>query len=83
MTEIVRKPGFLPETTWLLCFQPPGRGQAESCGTVQGIRDAAGLGAIQNLGIVREHRNCGLGTALSLLRSGGSGRRASPGSTSK
>jgi hypothetical protein len=71
MTEIVRKPGFLPEATWLLCFQPPGGGQAESCGTVQGIRDAVGLGAIQNLGIVREHRNCGLGTALLFCALGG------------
>ena len=36
----------------------------EFCGTVQGIRDASGLGAIQNLGIAPEHRNGGLGTIL-------------------
>lgn len=48
------------------CFArcPPVPGQAEACGTVQGIRDPAGLGAIQNLGITPEHRNSGLGTAL-------------------
>jgi len=63
MREIVRKPGFLPETTWLLTF---GRGKRlpQPCGTVQGIRDVSGLGAIQNLGIAPEHRNGGLGTNL-------------------
>jgi hypothetical protein len=63
MREIVRKPGFLPETTWLLTYrygpQPPA-----FCGTVQGIRDVSGLGAIQNLGIAPDHRNGGLGTNL-------------------
>ena len=69
MREIVRKPGFLPETTWLLtCCRDrahgtPGR-RPEFCGTVQGIRDASGLGAIQNLGVAPEHRNGGLGTIL-------------------
>jgi hypothetical protein len=75
MAEIARKPGFLPEATWLLRFQAAGAGgasrQGEVCGTVQGIRDAVGLGAIQNLGIVREHRNCGLGTALMFCALGG------------
>ncbi len=64
MTEISRKPGFLAEATWVLqCVSPRGA-PAEPCGTIQGIRDQAGLGAIQNLGIAPEHRNCGLGTAL-------------------
>jgi hypothetical protein len=75
MREIVRKPGFLPETTWLLTYGRdrapggtpstlgPGR-RPEFCGTVQGIRDASGLGAIQNLGVAPEHRNAGLGTIL-------------------
>jgi ribosomal protein S18 acetylase RimI-like enzyme len=64
MREIVRKPGFLPETTWLLSFG--GGRRPELCGTVQGIRDASGLGAIQNLGITPQHRNGGLGTILLL-----------------
>src|SRR5262249_13870611 len=34
------------------------------CGTVQGVVDRNGLGAIQNLGIVPEYRGRGLGTAL-------------------
>lgn len=68
MTEIVRKPGFLPKATWLVVHSPGGRNRPEYCGTVQGVRDKYGLGAIQNLGIVPEHRNGGLGMSL-LLRS--------------
>jgi GNAT superfamily N-acetyltransferase len=67
MTEISRKDGFLPGATWLLVQHNPDTGRHEACGTVQGIRDRSGLGAIQNLGIVPEHRGRGLGTAL-LLR---------------
>ncbi len=63
MREIARKPGFIAATTWLLTYSQPGQ-RLECCGTVQGIRDAAGLGAIQNLGIAPEHRNSGLGTIL-------------------
>ncbi len=63
MREIVHKPGFLPQTTWLLTCSRPGK-RPEYCGTVQGIRDTAGLGALQNLGIAPEHRNSGLGTIL-------------------
>jgi hypothetical protein len=63
MTEISRKPGFLPEATWLIedlasCDAP------RYCGTIQGIRDASGQGAIQNLGTIPECRNFGLGAAL-------------------
>lgn len=61
MQEISRKEGFLPEATWLLACDDP---TAEFCGTIQGIRDRSGLGAIQNLGIVPEHRNRGLGSCL-------------------
>lgn len=61
MSEIRRRPGFLSEATWLLSC-PTGY-----CGSVQGRRERAGLGAIQNLGIAPGHRGRGLGTAL-LLR---------------
>jgi ribosomal protein S18 acetylase RimI-like enzyme len=64
MAEIVRKPGFLPGATWLAIPKPAQGRPAEYCGTVQGIRDYDGLGAIQNLGITPEHRGCGLGTTL-------------------
>jgi len=62
MREIIRKPGFLAGATWLMIY---GEGRRrEHCGTVQGIRDASGLGSIQNVGIAPEHRNAGLGTCL-------------------
>ena len=64
MTEIVQKPGFLPAATWLVVRSADGRGRPDYCGTVQGIRDRQGLGAIQNLGIAPQHRNVGLGTSL-------------------
>jgi ribosomal protein S18 acetylase RimI-like enzyme len=60
MTEIRRKPGFLPDATWLLA-SPAGY-----CGTIQGIREHNGMGSIQNLGITVSHRGQGLGTALLL-----------------
>jgi ribosomal protein S18 acetylase RimI-like enzyme len=39
-------------------------GNTTFCGTVQGIEDRFGYGAIQNLGIVPEHRGRGLGSVL-------------------
>ena len=64
MAEIARKPGFLPQATWLAVYAPAGQRRPEYCGTVQGIRDRAGLGAVQNLGITPAHRDAGLGTSL-------------------
>jgi hypothetical protein len=63
MQEIRQKPGFLPEATWLVAHKLP-NGDEEYCGTIQGILDRSGMGAVQNLGIVPEHRGHGLGTAL-------------------
>jgi ribosomal protein S18 acetylase RimI-like enzyme len=60
MSEIVRKNGFLPQATWLLAC-PSG-----FCGTVQGIRERKGVGAIQNLGILPGYRGRGLGAQLLL-----------------
>jgi mycothiol synthase len=60
MMEISRKSGFLPGATWLLA------GPDGYCGTVQGICESRGLGAIQNIGIVPNQRNHGLGTLLLL-----------------
>ena len=83
MREIVQKQGFLAGTTWLLTYGRGGAsrtlGRREVCGTVQGVRDPNGLGAIQNLGIAPEHRNGGLGTnllyhALQGFRQAGIGR---------
>jgi GNAT superfamily N-acetyltransferase len=61
MSEIARKRGFLPGATWLLS------GPDGPCGTVQGIRERSGLGAIQNLGILPSHRGRGLGRNLLLF----------------
>lgn len=66
MTDIAAKPGFLPGATWLAVYSPPGSPAAEYCGTIQGIRDKFGLGAIQNVGISSPHRGRGLGTCLIL-----------------
>lgn len=58
MTEICHKPAFIPEATWLLASD------AGPCGTVQGMHDRSGMGAIQNIGIVATYRGHGLGRAL-------------------
>src|SRR5260370_8790732 len=60
MTEMNRKPGFLPASTWLLS------GPDGYIGSVQGLRECGGFGAIQNLGVVSRARGRGFGTALLL-----------------
>jgi ribosomal protein S18 acetylase RimI-like enzyme len=60
MSDISRRNGFEPCATWLIAFG------GEHCGTVQGVRERNGMGAIQNLGVVPAHRGLGLGTALLL-----------------
>jgi ribosomal protein S18 acetylase RimI-like enzyme len=60
MRAIRLRPGFLPGATWLIANGP------EYVGTVQGIRERTGSGAIQNLGVSPLHRGHGLGTALLL-----------------
>lgn len=60
MESIRAKPGFMPETTWIIAAS------RECCGTVQGVRDENGMGAIQNLGVVPAFRRQGLGRALLL-----------------
>jgi GNAT superfamily N-acetyltransferase len=64
MTEIATKPGFLPEATWLVVRSHTAETRPELCGTVQGVCDRRGVGAIQNLGVVHRHRRGGLGLAL-------------------
>jgi ribosomal protein S18 acetylase RimI-like enzyme len=76
MQEIRHKDGFLPGATWLVRYhggeqQAPEQKYPEPCGTIQGIRDHSGMGAIQNLGITPEHRSHGLGTALMFKALGG------------
>lgn len=64
MDEITRRDTFVPEATWLLSYQPPGQSLPEYCGTIQGIHDRRGYGAVQNLGVTPMHRCQGLGTLL-------------------
>ncbi|MEM9185548.1 MAG: N-acetyltransferase [Planctomycetota bacterium] len=63
MDEISRKPGFLPEATWLIQHEGVPH-KPECCGTIQGVRATPRHGGIQNVGVVAEHRGRGLGRAL-------------------
>jgi ribosomal protein S18 acetylase RimI-like enzyme len=58
MSEIRRKPGFLPGATWLIACTEG------YVGTVQGVADLGSIGAIQNVGVLRMYRGLGLGRAL-------------------
>ncbi len=72
MHEIRRKPGFLPEATWLIARHGPRFREHEEtsatplkwCGTIQGVLDRSGVGSIQNIGIVPTQRGSGLGSVL-------------------
>jgi ribosomal protein S18 acetylase RimI-like enzyme len=75
MNEIAGKPGFLPGATWLAVRSDNPAGRLEYCGTVQGVCDERGFGAIQNLGVVAAYRRDGLGMNL-LLRALGGFRKA-------
>lgn len=64
MREIAAREGFVREATWLLVFRSAEGTREEYCGTVQGVRDSNGYGAIQNLGVTPGHRGQGLGRGL-------------------
>jgi len=64
MEEITRRQNFVSEATWLLSYQKPGQRTPEYCGTIQGVRDRRGHGAVQNLGVTPPHRSRGLGRLL-------------------
>ena len=68
MNEIRAKEGFLPAATWLATYRPFRNSRLEFVGTVQGVRDSSGVGAVQNLGIAPEYRGRGLGSIL-MIRS--------------
>jgi ribosomal protein S18 acetylase RimI-like enzyme len=59
MWNIASRATFVPEATWLIA------GPFGACATVQGLRDKY-QGAIQNLGVVPDHRGRGLGKLLLL-----------------
>lgn len=60
MRDIANRRGFVPQATWLVVRED------QLIGTVQGVIERAGLGMIQNLGVVPEARNLGIGTNLLL-----------------
>jgi GNAT superfamily N-acetyltransferase len=64
MQEIAERPGFLPGASWLVVRTSALGGRTEFCGTVQGVCERHGVGAIQNLGVVESHRCHGLGRNL-------------------
>lgn len=64
MEEIVRKPGFLPEATWLIECDDHPTGIAEPVGTIQGVRVTPRYGSVQNVGVTPWGRGRGLGRAL-------------------
>lgn len=63
MEDIAAGTGFVPEATWLIRALDS-RGEAEPCGTIQGVRVNPNYGAIQNVGVVPYHRQRGIGRAL-------------------
>lgn len=64
MEEIAGRDGFLPLATWLLQHWPEENRRPEICGTIQGVGEGGGVGAIQNVGIIAPHRGRGLGAIL-------------------
>lgn len=62
MSEIVQRASFVPQATWLISCS--GGDGTEDCGTIQGVVQNAGWGAVQNVGIAPEYRGLGLGRAL-------------------
>jgi len=63
MEEIVGKPGFLPEATWLVEYHDV-PGPPEPVGTIQGVRITPRYGSIQNVGVTPWARHRGIGQAL-------------------
>ncbi len=69
MAEISRQNNFLPLATWLITRRKSCGGEGRrptyvDCGTIQGMASSVNMGAVQNVGVVAEHRGLGLGRAL-------------------
>ena len=64
MSEIKSKEGFVPEATWLIEYVGAGLRQAEYCATIQAVKIQKHKANVQNVGVIIEHRGCGIGTAL-------------------
>jgi len=66
MQEIVRQDTFLADATWLITCDSVGWNEQADCATIQGLAHSGYLGAVQNVGVLPQHRGLGLGRALVL-----------------
>lgn len=66
MREICKQQSFLPQATWMITHRFDDWGENTDCATIQGLGKSAILGAVQNVGVIPEHRGLGLGRALVL-----------------
>ena len=64
MQDISEHEGFLAEATWMVRFAGNAFREPVLVGTIQGLQKSRWAGSIQNVGVVPEHRNIGLGRAL-------------------
>ena len=64
MTEIAHRTTFVPGATWLARYWPSAGRKPEVVGTIQGVIDDGGIGAIQNVGVTAAHRGRGIGSVL-------------------
>lgn len=66
LRDTVHHAQFASEGTWLVQFQPSPDWPADDCAMIQGLVRTGMTGAIQNLGVVPEHRGFGVGKAVLL-----------------
>jgi hypothetical protein len=67
MRDISRQSNFVPRSTWLISYHSGDPWDFPfDCATIQGLARDSELGAVQNVGVVPEHRGQGLGRALVL-----------------
>ena len=65
MREISNRNDFVPQSTWLACRASPSEKQSPTAiGTIQGLMVSPREGAIQNLGVVPDCRDLGVGRTL-------------------
>ncbi|MCA9195552.1 MAG: GNAT family N-acetyltransferase [Planctomycetales bacterium] len=65
MRDISNRADFVPEATWLACRKNDFEKELAPIGTIQGLLSSSGaVGAIQNIGVVPEFRDLGIGRIL-------------------
>ncbi len=66
LQDTVHHVQFSESATWLVVFCPEPQWPAADCAMIQGLARPGATGAIQNVGVVPEHRGFGLGRAVLL-----------------